>query len=160
MPSFGSHELTHPELLSEHQLRGLLSNSCIDIRNLEKLCKNELLEIYKRVSMPLPQRQRENTKTSDMKVDTTSEEFIVVAKDNNAYNLNTNLSKGTKRMSPSSQFEEDKLKLSINDKRSLPKKIQLSSTSKVETIYNGINKRKSEEQNEEPLKKYQKITWP
>lgn len=42
--------------------------SCIEFSNFEKLCKNELLEMYKRVAMPLPQRQRGNAKDIDMDI--------------------------------------------------------------------------------------------
>ncbi|XP_032669071.1 PH domain-containing protein DDB_G0275795-like isoform X2 [Odontomachus brunneus] len=148
MSSLSSHELTHPELLSDNQLRELLNNSCIDTLNLKNLCKNELLEMYRRISMPLPQRQRGSVKTLNAEVDMISEESLTVVKDNNMHSLNASLSEGTKRILQSSQLEEDKLKPVLNDQKSPPKKIRLSSTPKVETTCNVIDKRKWDGQNQ------------
>ncbi|XP_011061545.1 PREDICTED: uncharacterized protein LOC105150280 [Acromyrmex echinatior] len=150
-----SYELTHPESLSEHQLREILKNSCIEILKFEKLCKSELLEMYKRVAMPLPQRQHANAKNI---VDMISENSITVISDNDMHSLATDLNKGNKRIFQTSQLQTDTKPL--NDQKSMSKKIRLCSTPK-EIGCNGIYKRNYGEQSEESLpKKRQKITWP
>ncbi|XP_011260339.1 uncharacterized protein LOC105253771 isoform X1 [Camponotus floridanus] len=154
MSKLGTYELTHPESLSEHQLREILKNNCIEILNFEKLCKSELLEMYRRVAMPLPQRQR-NAKILNTEVNVISDKSTVKSS-NDMHSLAADLNKGTKRM-----LSQTDRKLSVNDPKSVHKKNQLYSASKVETTYNGINKRRCNEQNEESImKKRQKITWP
>ncbi|XP_012233917.2 uncharacterized protein [Linepithema humile] len=159
MWNLDTYKLTHPELLSEHQLRLILENSCIDFSNFENLGKTKLLEMYKRVAMPLPQRQRGNVKDVDM--DVTPEKSITDISDNDNYSLTIGSNKANNRMSQLSHPQTDKLKYPLNDQKLVHKKIQLCSTSKVETACNGISKRRCDEQNEEILaKKRQKITWP
>lgn len=68
-------------------------------------------------------------------------------RDSEMHSLTAGLSKGIKRTSQPSHIHADKLK-SINDQKSMSKKIQLCSTPKVETVCNGISKRKCDEQNE------------
>ncbi|XP_011175207.1 uncharacterized protein LOC105207457 [Solenopsis invicta] len=156
MWKLGTYGLTHPESLSEHQLREILQNSCIESNKFEKLCRGELLEIYKRIAMPLPQRQHGNTKGLST-VDGLSEKSVTAVSDNDADNSN----KGTKRPPQTSHSQVDKLKSSFHDQKSASKKIRLSSMSKVEVGCNGIYKRSCEEQSEEsPTRKHQKITWP
>ncbi|KAH0945104.1 hypothetical protein HN011_010681 [Eciton burchellii] len=150
MSSLDTYELTHPESLSERQLREILKNSCIEIHNFEKLRRNELLEMYKQVAMPFPQRQRaKDSNTAGM----TLEKFAIA---NSTYDSN----KGNKRTLHSSCPQmSDKLKPFLNDEKSMPKKIRVCS-SKSEVTCNG-SKRKCNEQTEELLiKKRQKITWP
>ncbi|EGI61099.1 Larval cuticle protein A2B [Acromyrmex echinatior] len=137
-----SYELTHPESLSEHQLREILKNSCIEILKFEKLCKSELLEMYKRVAMPLPQRQHANAKNI---VDMISENSITVISDNDMHSLATDLNKGNKRIFQTSQLQTDTKPL--NDQKSMSKKIRLCSTPK-EIGCNGIYKRNYGEQSE------------
>ncbi|EZA48762.1 hypothetical protein DMN91_005217 [Ooceraea biroi] len=142
MSWLGAYELTHPESLSERQLREVLKNSCIDIRNFEKLCKSELLEIYKRVAMPLPQRQRGNAKDSDKEVGIITEKSIAAVSDDT--HSSTHLNKGSKRMSHSSCPQTDKPP--VNDEKSMQKRIRLCS-SKAEVTFNG-SKRNCGEQPE------------
>lgn len=61
------------------------------------------------------------------------------------YSLAADLNKGTKRTYQLSQTDR---KLSVNDAKSVHKKNQLYSAPKVEPTYNGINKRRCNEQNE------------
>lgn len=148
MWKLGKCELTHPELLSEHQLREILKNSCIEFSNFEKLRKYELLEMYKQVAMPFPQRQRGNVKDAAMDI-----------RDNDSITARSNKANNT--MFQPSYPQTDRLKRPLNDHKIINKKIQLCSPSKVETGCNGISKRRCDEQNEEILtKKRQKITWP
>ncbi|KYN09462.1 PREDICTED: uncharacterized protein LOC108769731 [Trachymyrmex cornetzi] len=142
MCKLDSYELTHPESLSEHQLREILKNSCIEILKFEKLCKSELLEMYKRVAMPLPQRQHGNAKNIDM----ISENSITVISDNDTHSLAADLNKGNKRIFQTSQSQID-TKPFLNDQKSVSKKIRLCSTPK-EIGCNGIYKRNYGEQSE------------
>ncbi|KYN05717.1 PREDICTED: uncharacterized protein LOC108771399 [Cyphomyrmex costatus] len=145
MWKLGIHELTHPESLSEHQLREILENSCIQNLKFEKLRKSELLEMYKRVAMPLPQRQRGNAKNT---VDMTTENSVTVVSDNDTCSLAIDLNKGNKRIFQTSHPQIDLLKPSFNDQKSMSKKIRLCSTPKVEIGCNGIYKRNYGEQSE------------
>ncbi|KAL0107742.1 hypothetical protein PUN28_014790 [Cardiocondyla obscurior] len=148
-----TYELTHPEFLSEYQLREILKNSCIESLKFEKLCRSELLEIYRRVAMPLPQRQHGAVKSSNTTY--TLEKSVTTGNDDNVNSLALGSGKGNKRM-----FSQvDKSKPSLNDQK-VEKKTRLCSTSKAETGWNGIRKCTYEEQNEEITKKRQKITWP
>ncbi|KAL6443989.1 hypothetical protein ACFW04_001746 [Cataglyphis niger] len=159
MSKLGTYELTHPELLSEHQLREILKNSCIEVLNFGKLCKSELLEMYKRVAMPLPQRQCGRVKNLGTEVNVVSDKSVIAISSNNTHSLTADLNKGNKRTCQLSQA--DRLKFSVNDPKSVHKKIRVCSMPKVETTCNGISKRRCDEQNEESLmKKRQKITWP
>ncbi|XP_077272858.1 uncharacterized protein LOC143903271 [Temnothorax americanus] len=154
-----TYELTHPESLSEHQLREILKSSCIEIFKCEKLCRSELLEIYKRVAMPLPQRQRGNAKSSSTG-DMIPEKSVTAESDDDMYSLAAGLNSGNKRISQTFHPQTDKLK-PLNDQKPMNKNVRLCSTPKVEAGYNGICKRSCEEQSEESLmKKRQKITWP
>lgn len=155
----GAHDLTHPESLSENQLREILKNSCIENQKFERLCKSELVEMYKRIAMPLPQRCHRNANNLDAKADDVSENFT---SDNHTHSLTTDLNKGNKRMCQSHlQTTSDQLKSSFNDQTLMHKKIRMHSAPKVDNVYNGIGKRRCNEQNEELLtKKRQKITWP
>ncbi|OAD58457.1 hypothetical protein WN48_11111 [Eufriesea mexicana] len=67
MSSLGMYELTHPESLSESQLKEILENRCIDFSDYKHFSKSDLIELYKRVALPLPQRQSENIQNFDTK---------------------------------------------------------------------------------------------
>lgn len=109
--------------------------------------------------MPLPQRQCGNAKKLDAEVNVVPEKSATAISNNDMHSLSVDLNNGNKRICQLSQT--DKLKHPVNDSKSMHKKIRLCSTSKVETICNGISKRRYDEQNEELLmKKRQKITWP
>ncbi|XP_070161118.1 uncharacterized protein [Polyergus mexicanus] len=158
MSKLDTYELTHPESLSERQLREILKNSCIEIVNFEKLCKSELLEMYKQVAMPLPQRQCGRVKNLDTEINVVPNESVITIS-NDMHSLTADINKGNKRTCQLSQI--DRLKIPINDPKSVHKKIRVCSTPKIETTCNGISKRRCDEQNEESLmKKRQKITWP
>jgi len=114
--------------------------------------------MYKRVAMPLPQRQRGKDSNT---VDMIPEKSATAISDDDTHCLTAGLNIGNKRISQTSHSHADKLKPSINDQRPGNKKIRLCSTPKVEIGCNGICKRSYEEQSEESLmKKRQKITWP
>lgn len=126
------------------------------------MCKSELLKMYKRVAMPLPQRQSGNAKNLDTEVNVIPDKSVTAISRNDTHSSTADLNQGSKRTCQLSQA--DRLKFpanNINDPKSMHKKIRLCSTPKVETTCNGINKRRCDEQNEELLmKKRQKITWP
>lgn len=48
--------LLQPELLSERELREILTSRCV-ARNLFNLTKSELVELFRNVALPLPQRE-------------------------------------------------------------------------------------------------------
>lgn len=126
------------------------------------MCKSELLKMYKRVAMPLPQRQGGNAKNLDTEINMIPDKSVTSMSNNDTHSSTVDLNEGRKRTCELSQADRLKLPVNdLNDLKSMDKKIRLCSTPKVETTYNGINKRRCDEQNEELLmKKRQKITWP
>lgn len=153
-----TYRLTHPEVMSEVELRDILRNTCIDFSNFEKLCGSELIEMYKRIAMPLPQRQSEDAQVLATNSKNSVNEFekTSASLSNNTHALKRSLSEATK-MSHCSNLRP---KSPINDFNSAPKKIRLAKA-RGETECNGVDKRTIDEKHEEsPLKKRQKITWP
>ncbi|KMQ98146.1 larval cuticle protein a2b [Lasius niger] len=109
------------------------------------MCKSELLKMYKQVAMPLPQRQCGNAKNLDTEINMIPDKSVTAISSNDTHSLAADLNKGSKRTCQLSQT--DRLKLPVNDPKSVHKKIRLCSTS-VETTWNGISKRRCDEQNE------------
>ncbi|KAK2582073.1 hypothetical protein KPH14_002777 [Odynerus spinipes] len=173
MSTLDLHRPTQPELLSEHELCQILKNSCIEIKNFEKLSKTELVEIYKRVALPLPQRQHGNKKykeenKNNMDENSESEECdknVTLQNSNSNESINISSTNSCEKRKRVSQVNATEIsKLFIDETNSVSKKICLSTTSKIETECNGIMKHKITEKNEDstltPTKKRQKITWP
>lgn len=173
MSTLDLHRPTQPELMSENELCQILKNSCIEIQNFEKLSKIELVEIYKRVAMPLPQRQCADKKYTEENYESVngncgSEEYdknIILEnlKSNESNNIsNTNLYEKRKRVHQGKSVEI--LNSFVDETKSVSKKMRLSTTSKVETDCNGLTKHMTNEKHEDsaltPIKKRQKITWP
>lgn len=172
MSTLELHRLTQPELLSQHELCQILQNSCIEIKDFEKLSKTELIEIYKRVAMPLPQRQhgdnnhkeeKKNNMNGNSQLEEWGENTTQNPKSNESNDISsTNLSEKRKKICQENLT--DLSPLSTEETKSVSKKIRLSTTSIVETDCNGIMKHKINEKNEDsastPIKKRQKITWP
>ncbi|XP_011499563.1 PREDICTED: uncharacterized protein LOC105363519 isoform X2 [Ceratosolen solmsi marchali] len=50
-------DLLHPEFLTEWTLREILKSKCIDTSNIFNMEKADLIEMFKRVALPMPQRQ-------------------------------------------------------------------------------------------------------
>lgn len=153
-----TYRLTHPEVMSEAELRDILRNSCIDFSNFEKLCRSELIEMYKRIAMPLPQRQSEGAQNSatDNKNSTNDFDKYSDTLSNSTHTLKRSLSDSTK-MSHSSNLRS---KSPANECNSAPKKIRLAKA-KSGSEFNGVDKRTNDGKHDEsPLKKRQKITWP
>ncbi|XP_043280481.1 ashwin-like [Venturia canescens] len=57
MSKIETYQMCHPELLSEATLCEILENSCIALPISRNLNRDELVEIFKRIAMPLPQRK-------------------------------------------------------------------------------------------------------
>ncbi|KAL2740221.1 uncharacterized protein V1478_000362 [Vespula squamosa] len=169
MSIIDSHRLTEPEFLSEYELCQILKNRCIEITNFEKLSKIELIELYKRVAMPLPQRQPGNINCKEANrnnlnrkpVSEIDKNMIVQLSDKHDNTSTTNLPEKKRRVSQGNLIEP---KSFMHETKSVLKKVCLTSISKVEIDCNGINKHEINEENEDstlpPKKKRQKITWP
>ncbi|XP_012275864.1 uncharacterized protein LOC105697268 [Orussus abietinus] len=169
--NLASYQLTHPELLSEETLRELLKNRCIELPRLQLLSKPELVEIYKRVVLPLPQRQFDEARHLGKKLSTLrSKNGIATA----CYEENVFTEK--EEFSPSKSNPEqngviqarvnnnvERLKPPISDSKSLPKKICLSHAYKAEkecALKRKHSEIKSFQGSLMDSKKRQKITWP
>ncbi|CAK9818454.1 hypothetical protein ANTPLA_LOCUS9774 [Anthophora plagiata] len=159
MLSLGVYELTHPESLSEEELEEILKNRCIDFSNYKNSSKSELIELYKRVALPLPQRQSEDSENLDIK---RKDEATSSIKEYHRNSISSNGVNSTKT-AKSQTIEESKpvctrSKSTINELT--PKRTCLHKLSNT-TKYNSIDKRTCDEkQDGAPLKKRQKITWP
>ncbi|KAG7209621.1 hypothetical protein KM043_011272 [Ampulex compressa] len=151
MSTLGLYELTHPELLTESELRHVLKNSCIDFSRFEELSKNELIETYKRVALPLPQRQYENVQYL----------YGQIHENQQKGNYDSwSVKRSFSNITTSHPSQTERLKFCVNDHKSTPKKICLS-TSKEEKESYGVEKRASDGRGDgAPTKKRQKITWP
>lgn len=159
---FGAFELTHPELLSETELRMILKNICIDFSKYEKLCRSELIEMYKQIAMPLPQRTRHDIANSSLNNEEEGSTSTVHPENSEAQSskpcsLKRSFSE-TKKVSLTSI--DSNSKSPTNDAKDVMKKVCMNSP-KSESECNGTEKRVGDQKNEEaPPKKRQKITWP
>ncbi|KAL6262469.1 hypothetical protein P5V15_007554 [Pogonomyrmex californicus] len=133
-----SYHLTHPELLSDYQLREILKMRCIRTYEFEKMSRSELLQMYNRMALPLPQRQH-NIANSDNNRQDNSRQF----------NCNS-LAAGSNKTKRNESPQMDKVNFLEN------KKIRLYSPPKES---NGIYKRVPEGESEDLSKgKRQKTT--
>ncbi|CAL7941284.1 unnamed protein product [Xylocopa violacea] len=161
MSTLGMYELTHPELLSESELKEILENRCIDFDNYKNLSKSELIELYKRVALPLPQRQSENIDNLDTKKYTEAMHYINESHTNSVFSNDTSsTTTNPDETREVSEFSSERPKSPMNEVKEVSKKIRLHNSENV-TKCNGIDKRINDEKvDEAPMKKRQKITWP
>ena len=159
MLTLGMFQLTHPEALSETELREILEYSCIDSSTYKHLSRLELIDLYKRVAMPLPPR-REHSESSDTKKCNGERNSI------NESHKDSGSSNGIRdaiRPEYKTRTSESSLSLPkspVNELRHTPKKIRLYNSNNAKQC-NGTDKRVSDDKHyEAPLKKRQKITWP
>lgn len=158
MPAPGTDRLMHPELMSESELREILENRCIDFNNYQNLSRSKLIELYNRIALPLPQRQSDDAEKSDVKNNETANS--VNEYQENSVFLNGTSAK-TSEVTKTERFNSVREGSPVNEViKQTPKKIKLCNSNKG-TKCNGIEKRPSDEkQDESPMKKRQKITWP
>ncbi|XP_031370305.1 uncharacterized protein LOC116186607 isoform X2 [Apis dorsata] len=156
MLTLGMYELTHPESLSDSELKEILENRCIDFSDFKNLSRFELIELYKRVALPLPQRHSENMQNLEIKGHNEATHF-----DNELYRNSISFTKicinETTKMLESSYVRS---KSSTNEIKQTSKKIRLNNSNNF-TKCNDIDKHVNDEKYDgAPLKKRQKITWP
>ena len=159
MLTLGMFQLTHPEALSEAELREILEYSCIDSSTYTNLSRLELIDLYKRVAMPLPPR-RGLSESSDTKKCNGEGNSINESQKNSGSLNGIRDTKYPDRDTRTSESSVSLSKSSVNELRHTPKQIRLYNSSNAKQC-NGANKRVSDDKhNEAPLKKRQKITWP
>ena len=159
MLTLGLFQLTHPEALSEAELRETLDYSCIDSGTYKNLSRLELIDLYKRVAMPLPPR-REHSERSDTKKCNGERNSVNESHENCGSSNGIRDTEHPERETRTSESSASLPKSPVNELRHTPKKIRLFNSSNAKQC-NGTNKRVSDDQrNEAPLKKRQKITWP
>ncbi|KOC62884.1 hypothetical protein WH47_02587 [Habropoda laboriosa] len=146
MLPLGIYELTHPESLSEFELKEILENRCIDFSNYKNLSKLELIELYKRVALPLPQRQSKSSQNLD------TERQNEATSSTNEFYRNSISSNGTNSMRTikSRKIEAPKLfrtrpESPVNEVAS--KRICLHNLSNI-TKCNGVHKHKNDEKHD------------
>ncbi|XP_071872249.1 uncharacterized protein isoform X1 [Bombus fervidus] len=159
MSTLGMYELTHPELLSESDLKEILENRCIDFSDYKNLSKFELIELYKRVALPLPQRQSESTQNSDIRQHNETM-YSVNESHRNPVSLNGTSTRKTDVNETAKEILCTRPKSSANELKQTSNKICLYNSNTF-TKCNSIGKRNNDGKHDEaPSKKRQKITWP
>ncbi|XP_012152402.1 uncharacterized protein LOC105664069 isoform X2 [Megachile rotundata] len=139
----------------------ILCERCIDFSNYKNLTRCGLIELYKRVAMPLPQRQNENnhsasTNKDNKETNSVNESHQNLTLLNGTNNTKININEVTK----SSQTSHMKLTTPENELKCSTKKICLYNSNTV-TKCNGVDKRNGDDKLDgAPSKKRQKITWP
>ncbi|XP_076300356.1 uncharacterized protein LOC143218792 [Lasioglossum baleicum] len=155
--------LTHPEVLSDPELREILENCCIDFNNYKHLSRSQLIELYRRVAMPLPKRGSENCQNSDANKNNKQEEEHLADEyrsDVVPFNGTSNIKRSISEVKSSPSSCSMKPKSPVNELKQTPKKIRLCNSNNLRD-YNDIDKRVNDGKlDEAPSKKRQKITWP
>ncbi|XP_066600119.1 uncharacterized protein [Prorops nasuta] len=156
MPKLKSYQLVHPELLPKADLCEILKNSCIKSQDFGKLSKDELIELYKRVALPLPQRNNNSDKPYKDFENCSSSIF----NNDNQFISNKQTQKEKRAINPSQIVRLRPSSIEIPE----AKKICLSASSTKIGIENNLPKRKNTDiikgSNISQSKKRQKITWP
>lgn len=159
MSTLGMYELTHPELLSESDLKEILENRCIDFSDYKNLSRFELIELYKRVALPLPQRQSESTQNSDIRQHNEAI-YSVNESHRNPVSLNRTSTRKTDVNETAKEIFCISPKSSENELKQTSNKIRLYNSNTFKRC-NGIDKHNNDGTHDEaPSKKRQKITWP
>ncbi|XP_076652120.1 uncharacterized protein LOC143358679 [Halictus rubicundus] len=155
--------LTHPDVLSDPELREILENCCIDFNNYKHLSRSQLIELYKRVAMPLPKRGSENSQNSDNNKNNEQEKNHLADEcqsDVVSFNGTSNIKRSISEIKLSPSSCSTKPKSPVNELKQTSKKIRLYNSNNMRD-YNGIDKRINDGKHDEaPSKKRQKITWP
>ncbi|XP_076622595.1 uncharacterized protein LOC143342513 isoform X2 [Colletes latitarsis] len=147
MLTLGMYQLTHPEVLSEAELREMLENTCIDFNNYKHLSRSKLIELYKRVAMPLPQRQNEEkSQNSDSKKNNEGKSLVNESHTNSVSLINVkNISKNIDETSQ--PFYVAKSKSPVNDLKYISKKSYLCNSNDIKG-HNNTDKRVNNEKHE------------
>lgn len=155
-----TYQLTHPESLTDAELKEILENRCIDFSNYKNLTRCGLIELYKRVAMPLPQRQFENNYSPNINKDNKETNSVNESHQNlTLLNGTTNTKIDINEDTKSSQTSNIK-STHENELKCLTKKIRLYNSNNV-TKCNGVDKRNNDDKFDgAPSRKRQKITWP
>ncbi|XP_071872250.1 uncharacterized protein isoform X2 [Bombus fervidus] len=136
-----------------------VSMRCIDFSDYKNLSKFELIELYKRVALPLPQRQSESTQNSDIRQHNETM-YSVNESHRNPVSLNGTSTRKTDVNETAKEILCTRPKSSANELKQTSNKICLYNSNTF-TKCNSIGKRNNDGKHDEaPSKKRQKITWP
>ncbi|XP_012268317.2 uncharacterized protein LOC105693156 [Athalia rosae] len=152
MTNLEGYQLLHPELLTEETLLEILKDRCIEVPKLKSKSKTEMVEIFKRVALPLPQRKC-STGTPVRK------RSLGLPNGRDAQEATSmRIAKMSLDTSPTHSSNES-LSTTNSSKSRI---IRLSKSSPTTETSPDTNKRKSEKNSSEPVHshKRQKITWP
>ncbi|KAF7993481.1 hypothetical protein HCN44_010076 [Aphidius gifuensis] len=150
-----SQQLIYPHLLSDDNLKEILKNSCIEVLNFNKLDRNKLIEIYKRVALPITQRKYNDRQLGKRLQKLRITRGIKMINFDDKNNLSTNDIEDSSKILPIKNHENNDQQIDKNN----VKTINLSNNCDD----NKLHKRKNEEIMTSPgseSKKRQKITWP
>ncbi|XP_008551086.1 uncharacterized protein LOC103573682 [Microplitis demolitor] len=151
--------LTSPHMLSDNKLREILKDRCIEVKDIEFMDKLKLLEIFKRIAMPMPQRKYNDQRSLGKKLSD-----LRLAK-----NIKISDHDKTKSELLDKSFEsEDKnnsnkspnngiLKSPINKLKSEQNSIRLSNN--IHQVSNDQKRKNNMSPDQSPTKR-QKISWP
>ncbi|XP_078043269.1 uncharacterized protein LOC144473350 isoform X1 [Augochlora pura] len=155
--------LTHPEVLSEPELREILENCCIDFNNYKHLSRSQLIELYKRVAMPLPKRQDDISENLDNKMSSDQEKkntVDVCQRDTASLNGTISTKRSISEIKSSPSPCSTKPKSPVNEFKQTPKKIRLYNSNNLRAFSDSDKRINDGKHDEAPSKKRQKITWP
>ncbi|XP_034181411.2 uncharacterized protein LOC117604914 isoform X1 [Osmia lignaria lignaria] len=146
MLTLETYQLTHPESLTDAELREILENRCIDFNHYKNFTRCELIELYKRVAMPLPQRQSENSQNSNVKKDNEESNSVNESHQNSVPLNDTSSTKpNVNEVTKAPQFSNMKSATSPgNEFKCTTKKVHLCNSSNIIKC-NGVDKRNSDE---------------
>ncbi|XP_043262048.1 uncharacterized protein LOC122402919 isoform X2 [Colletes gigas] len=147
MLTLGMYQLTHPEVLSEAELREMLETTCIDFNTYKHLSRSKLIELYKRVAMPLPRRQNEGkSQNSDANKNNEEKSLVNELHTNSVSSINVNNT--SKNISETTQpFYVTKSKSPVNDHKYISKKSYLCNSNDIKG-HDNTDKRVNDEKHE------------
>ncbi|XP_001607125.1 uncharacterized protein LOC100116309 [Nasonia vitripennis] len=152
--------LIRPESLSESALVEILKSRCIELPNAKNLKKLDLIEMYRRVVLPMPQRRYNGTKHLGKKLnDLRISRGISIATEEEQALYESIVSSQSE-----SSTKSDHRKIRLANEDISPKKICLTNSSdeRNNPLENGLKRKCNDKETTTPIegKKRQKISWP
>ncbi|OXU28360.1 hypothetical protein TSAR_008317 [Trichomalopsis sarcophagae] len=149
-----------PESLSESALVEILKSRCIELPNAKNLKKSDLIEMYRRIVLPMPQRRYNETKHLGKKLtDLRISRGISIATEEEQALYESIVSSQSEL---STKSDHRKIRLANEDIS--PKKIRLTNSSdeRNNPLENGLKRKCNDKETTTPMegKKRQKISWP
>ncbi|XP_015523880.1 uncharacterized protein LOC107227286 isoform X1 [Neodiprion lecontei] len=169
MTTLENYQLLHPELLTEDALIQVLRDRCVEEPQLKSATRNELVELFKRVALPLPQRTFDDSTHMGRKLMSLQRRMDkrgasavkITSTSDGPSNVGSTLSNNDCNSMHAGNVNS-RLKPPLEIIGSETKKIRLSKSPVTPKALGQNTKQKRKEISPEPLgcKKRQRITWP